>query len=83
MRSPKISAFDLHEWIYSTIKIPDYEIRIIQKDGPIRRVYIKFVSDEKMNTHIQNIQGSHEYRHANGELSLVEVSLTGLGYRSV
>jgi hypothetical protein len=83
MRNPKISAFDIHEWIYSTLKLPDDDIRMLQTNGPSRRVYIKFVSYEKINTYLQNIQGSHEYKHANREMSLVEVSPTGLGYRSV
>jgi hypothetical protein len=83
MRSPKIFALDIHEWLYSTLKLPDDDIRMLQRDGPSRRVYIKFVPFENMNTHLQNIKESHEYKHANGMISLVEVSPTGLGYRSV
>jgi hypothetical protein len=82
MNDPKISAFLIHEWVYTTLKLQEDDILMLQIDCPISRFYIKFVSN-KMFTHPQNIQGTHEYKHANGEMSLVEVSPAGLGYRSV
>jgi hypothetical protein len=36
-----------------------------------------------MLTHLRNIQGVHEYKDEKGEMSLIEVSAVGLGYRTV
>jgi hypothetical protein len=56
---------------------------MVQNDGPIRSVYIKFVSNEIMDNHLERIIGQHEFKHANGELSQMGVRQTGLGYRTV
>jgi len=56
---------------------------MVQKDGPCRRVYIKFVSAERMQSILQNIQGHQEYKHDNGEISIVNVELAGTGVRRV
>ena len=44
-RSPRVNALDIHEWIYKNLHIAEENIRMIQTDGPQRRVYIK-VTDE-------------------------------------
>jgi len=41
--SPRISAFKIHEWSYAKLKLPEYEVIMVQIDGTRRRVYIKFV----------------------------------------
>jgi hypothetical protein len=56
---------------------------MIQIDGPRRRVYIKFVSADRMQAIIQGIQGQQEYKHDNGEISIVTVGLTCMGVRRV
>jgi len=48
-----------------------------------RRVYIKFVSAEIMQSILQNIQTQQEYRHDNCEISIVKVELAGMGVRRV
>ena len=55
----------------------------MQIDGPRRRVYIKFVSAERMQSILQNIQGQQEYNHDNGEIPIVKVELAGMGVRRV
>jgi hypothetical protein len=77
MKSPKISAYNIHEWVYTKLQLPEDDISMLQIDGPRRKVYIKFVSSESMQIHLRNIQGVHEYKHENGEMSLVEVSVVG------
>jgi len=44
-----------------------------------RRVYIKFVSAERMQSILQNIQEQQEYKHDNGEISIMKVELAGMG----
>jgi hypothetical protein len=41
-RSPRISAFQIHQWIYETMGLKEDEVSMIQIDGPRRRVYIQF-----------------------------------------
>jgi hypothetical protein len=45
-RSPRITAFQIHEWIYDQMKLQEDDVTMIQIDGPRRRVYIKFVNEE-------------------------------------
>jgi hypothetical protein len=40
MRSPRIAAYNIHEWIYAKLRLQEDEIRMIQTDGSRRRVYI-------------------------------------------
>jgi hypothetical protein len=81
--SPKISAYEIHEWIYDTLRLPDDDIEMIQIDGPNRHVYIKFVTQDKLASQLATITGTREYMHVNGEISKVEISPTGLGYREI
>ena len=83
MRNPRITAFNIHEWIHAQLRLQEDDIRMIQIDGPRRRVYIKFVSAERMQSILQNIQGQQEYKHENGEISIVRVELAGMGVRRV
>jgi hypothetical protein len=83
MGSPKITAYNIHEWIHSKLRLQEDSIRMIQIDGPRRRVYIKFVSAEVMQSILQSINGQQEYKHDNGELSVVKIELAGMGMRRV
>jgi hypothetical protein len=56
---------------------------MIQTYRPQGRVYIKFTSSERMQSHLQTIQGAQEYKHDNGEISTVQVCVVGLGIRGV
>jgi hypothetical protein len=42
LRSPRISAFEIHEWIYGHMGLNDQEVTMVQIDGPKRHVYITF-----------------------------------------
>jgi hypothetical protein len=43
-QGPRISAYEIHEWLYETLCLRESEVKMIQIDGPKRHVYIK-VSD--------------------------------------
>jgi len=83
MRSPRITADNKHEWIHAQLRLQEDDIQMIQLDGPRRREYIKFISTDKMQLILQNIQGQQEYKHENGEISIVKVKLAEMGVRRV
>jgi len=39
---PRISAFDIHEWIYKQLHVPENAKNMVQVEGPRRQVYINF-----------------------------------------
>jgi hypothetical protein len=83
MRSPSITVYNIYEGIYAQLRLLEDDIRMIQIDGPRRRVYKKFVSTERMKSIFQDIQGQQEYTHDNGEISIVTVELASMGLRRV
>jgi hypothetical protein len=56
---------------------------MIQIDGPQRRVYIKFHTEEWVTSILQATERGVEFRHENGELSTVHIELAGMGYRRI
>jgi len=81
IRSPRISAYEIHEWFYAQMCLNDQETTMVQTDGPKRHVYIKFRDNERMQGVLQSIGGQVEYRHINGEISIVRISAAGMGPR--
>jgi len=82
-RSPRINAFHIHECIYENLHIAEENIRMIQVDGPRRRVYIKFTDEENMNTIIRNTEGQLSFRHDNGEISKLFIEIAGMGTKKI
>jgi hypothetical protein len=82
MDSPKINAYGIHEWIFTTLNIAEEAISVLQIDGPRRRAYMKCTTPDKMTEYLQILQ-VHEYRHDTGEVTQVQVSPIGLGHRTV
>jgi hypothetical protein len=77
--SPKISAYRIHEWIHSDLKLTKDQVRMIQIDWPKRRVYIKMVSEGNIQTVLRNTGGHQQYVHANGQISMVTIERVGMG----
>ena len=76
-KSPRISAFEIHEWIYEQLHVPENAVTMVQIDGPRRQVYIKLLESQ----YLQLTKGQSEYKHANGEISQVRVEMAGMGTR--
>ena len=83
VRSPRINAFQIHEWLYETVRLTEDDVRVIQIDGPLRKVYVKFVNSECMMRVLQPIQGDLDFYHENGVISKVTVEIAGVGSRRV
>ena len=78
-KSPRISVLNIREWIYAQLHFRE-EVRRVQVDGPLRRVFIKSVNNERMREVIRT-QEQLEFLRENGEFSLVQVDIAGLGLR--
>jgi len=83
MQSPRINAHQIHEWLHDKLRLNEDDIRVIQIDGPLRKVYIKFVGTERMMHVLQPIQGDLDFFHEIGEISKVLVEIGGVGIRRV
>jgi hypothetical protein len=60
-RSPRINAFQIHEWIHENLQLEEADVQMIQIDGPRRRVYIKFTTNTLMYTVLNGTQGCPEF----------------------
>ena len=81
-RSPRVSAFQLHEWVYETLHLQEHEVVMIQ----IRRrrhVYIKFRDPQRIQAILTATHGQEDFRHENGENSKLQIEAVGLGMRQV
>jgi len=83
VHSPRINAFQIHELLYETVRLREDDVRVIQIDGPLRKVYVKFVNSERMMRELQPIQGDLDFHHENREISKVTVDNAGVGIRRV
>jgi hypothetical protein len=83
MDSPRITAYNIHEWVFETLKIPEEDLCVLQIDGPSRKVYLKFSMAKDLRGHLNTLQGDHEHKHETREVSTVTVYPVGLGHRSV
>jgi len=82
-RSPRVSAFDIQEWIYETLHLEEHEIVMVQIDGLRRHVYIKFREPQRILAILTVTQGQVDFRHENGEISKVRIEAVELGTRRV
>ena len=68
LRSPRNTAFQIHERIYEKMKLPETDICMIQIGGRRRHVFIKLANTEWMQSVLQDTNDQMEFRHENGEL---------------
>ena len=81
--SPRITAYEIHEWIYQTLQINQENITTIQIEGPTRQVYIKTTQNKTIEYLINKTQGETTYEHADGVTSEVQLSFAGLRKRNI
>ena len=82
-RSPRITAFNIQEWIYECLRIPEAKTRLIQIDWVRRRVYIKFTDSEYMNQLLQGTEEHLEFKNDNGEISQFQTDIAGMGTKKL
>jgi hypothetical protein len=74
-RNPRITAFQVHEWIFEKLHLDEEDIRMIQIDGTRRQVFIKFTHSTLLHNVLTETNGQQEFKHDNGELSQVTIEL--------
>jgi hypothetical protein len=81
--APRLSAFDVHEWISEMLTIPEEEVLVIQIDGPQRKVFIKLTDRAAVTKVSQQCADTVECKHATGEITRVKISEAGMGFRRI
>jgi hypothetical protein len=80
--SPRILAYEIHEWTHATLKIPCYAFHEIQIDGYKSQVFIKFIVQSYVQALIHDTQVQTEYKHITRELSKVTITDAGMGTKT-
>jgi hypothetical protein len=83
LASPRISAFQIHEWLHDTFRLHESDVRMVQVDGPRRQVYVKFTDLDRMQTVFQSTSGQAEFWQDTGEIGLVKIEMSGMGTRRI
>ena len=71
--SPRISAYEIREWIHDHLQVPDHSLTMMQTDGIKRHVFLGFVDD--IHGILQTANGQAEYKHVTGENSIVRTEM--------
>lgn len=80
---PRVSAYDIHEWVEETLRLQENKVVIIQIGGARRHVCIKFRDPQRMQAILTATRGQEVFRPDNGEISKVRIDAVGLGMRRV
>jgi hypothetical protein len=81
--SPRITAYEIHEWIHAALRIQENKVSMIQIDGIKRQVFIKFVDTESVHALLRDTSGRAEYKYPNGEISIANVDMAGMGIKRI
>lgn len=81
--SPRITAYEIHEWIYQKLQLNQEDVTTIQIEGPTRQVYIKTAQNKTIEDLMNKTQGETTYEHANEVTSKVQLGFAGLGKRNI
>jgi hypothetical protein len=56
--SPRITAIEIHDWIYEKMDFPGQEVLMVQIDGTKQQVYIKVRTQEVLDDIITQTNGT-------------------------
>jgi hypothetical protein len=81
--SPRITAYDIHEWIYTKPSLEPDEVMTIQVDGPKGQVFIKLTQAQTTDELLRRTNGMVTYEHVTSKISRVSMCPAGLGRRII
>ena len=81
--SPRITAYDIHEWIHQVLQISEHTVSMIQIDGTKRQVYIKLIDNVYVQALLRESNGQPEYKQQYRVLSIVNITMAGMGTKRV
>jgi hypothetical protein len=81
--SPRISAYEIHEWIHTSLQITEEAVTMIQIHGPKRQVYIKLTREQHVHKLIRETGGQVEYIHVDGPRSQIKSDVAGKGTKAI
>jgi hypothetical protein len=81
--SPRITAYEIHEWIYNNLHLETEDVVTIQIDGPRRKVYIKTTHATVVEKLLLRTKGESIYEYDSGERYKEIINQAGLGRRKV
>ncbi len=79
--APPITSLGVHEFLKNEVRLEEADLVGIQVDIPLKKVWVKFVAEDLCFDVVQH--GRYEYKHGNGEISIVRAQGAGLGSRLV
>jgi hypothetical protein len=82
-KSPRISAYAIHEWIFESLRLEEDDLFMIQVNGPKRHVYIKFKNTGKLQQILNGNKEQYDFKHENGEISKVQIEHAGMGIGTI
>jgi hypothetical protein len=81
--SPRISAFEIHEWIHLQLQVSEQSVLMVQIDATRRQVFIKLTDPAYVHDILHGTNGTTEYKHLTGEIFPVRLELAGMGTRRI
>ncbi|KAK3908766.1 Transposon TX1 uncharacterized 149 kDa protein [Frankliniella fusca] len=79
--APPITSLGVHEFLKNEVRLEEADIVGIQVDIPLKKVWVKFVAEDLCFDVVQH--GRYEFKHGNGEISIVRAQGAGRGSRLV
>jgi hypothetical protein len=73
LKSSRIAAYEIHEWIHENLRIFPHDILMLQSDIKKRHGYINFRDRRSMQTILLATAGQMHYKLSNGEISTVHI----------
>lgn len=81
--APKVLAYEIHDWIYDTLKLPIDQVVMIQLDNLTRCFYIKVQRESLLQDILERTRGEAPFVFSTGERGTVKLEHAGVGYRVV
>ena len=81
--SPRITAYDIHDWLHATFRIQENAVSMIQIDGIKGQIIIKFVDNQSVHVLLRDTAVRAEYKYPNGEIPIVTIDIAGMGIKRV